>query len=750
MSSNVVLIGEILDYQTNFNVINSQIQKELLNVVGLVLSKSNYISIDNIPVYSSLTDIKDLDFDYFILLTENKEYYKIISDDNGFKQKIIPVRVFNLPYFNFNDYKQLIENPPSIISRHCWGGIVSHTLGLKFNTPFVNLFLNEVDFNKLAKNFSHYMNQELEFAQDGYDPILESHYPIVKLDDITLYFNHYSSFEEAKTKWEERKKRINYNNLLFETTTEYKSVALQFQSLELPQKICFCVDDFDSPDMINCVDLIPNFSQGKLGMFVNGTASGEIPFFNLIELLLNHNIDSRIKAPTYDNNERAFKYYKTTNWYKLEYNRFFGLDDELPWELDDKLEAYNFVENMGIDHPKIYYQLDDITNLKKLEQSDMLPDNFCLKNSNKSSDKLVMLLNKIEENVYYDYLSSKSYSLDEIIKIIQSNQTNFTQGNILYYIIEEFMDNFIENMKIPIGYKVFTFNGIPKFILQINRNSENYSIALFDGNFIPLKEGRDWFINHNYADISVPIIPPSAYEIINKSIEISKKIGNKLVMIDWVDNGEKPTFRELTFASRATVTGIFSLSREILLNLDNSLKQEVTTDFIEKGYRLNFKKLEKSLNNKLKFKTPEYDVLLEKCATGDEESLNEMVSYFEKLIINEKKEVVRKLYQHMEMAWLESLLLYNKLSTEKLCRQINAGWGFVFLKTFYYQLRINEAKEELFKLAIESDWYKIRWSQFIFDFGGNEEEVNKAKDYVNVFSEQKIQYALDVKEKYGL
>ena len=33
------------------------------------------------------------------------------------------------------------------------------------------------------------------------------------LDDIEIHFNHYISFEEAKNKWDERKRRINYDNI---------------------------------------------------------------------------------------------------------------------------------------------------------------------------------------------------------------------------------------------------------------------------------------------------------------------------------------------------------------------------------------------------------------------------------------------------------------------------------------------------------------------------------------------------------
>lgn len=46
-------------------------------------------------------------------------------------------------------------------------------------------------------------------------PCVEDKDGIGKLDDIEVVFLHYKSEEEAYQKWNRRKKRINYNNLIF-------------------------------------------------------------------------------------------------------------------------------------------------------------------------------------------------------------------------------------------------------------------------------------------------------------------------------------------------------------------------------------------------------------------------------------------------------------------------------------------------------------------------------------------------------
>jgi uncharacterized protein (DUF1919 family) len=48
---------------------------------------------------------------------------------------------------------------------------------------------------------------DLKFIESDYN------YPVALLGDIKIYFNHDKSKEDARTKWNERKLRINYDNL---------------------------------------------------------------------------------------------------------------------------------------------------------------------------------------------------------------------------------------------------------------------------------------------------------------------------------------------------------------------------------------------------------------------------------------------------------------------------------------------------------------------------------------------------------
>ena len=103
-----------------------------------------------------------------------------------------------------------ISEPPTIFCSNCVGGIISHNLGLKFMSPTVNLNISNADFIKIVTNFDYYLNCELVYNPKR---SAEADCPVGMLDDVEIDFIHYKTFDEAKEKWNERKKRINFDNL---------------------------------------------------------------------------------------------------------------------------------------------------------------------------------------------------------------------------------------------------------------------------------------------------------------------------------------------------------------------------------------------------------------------------------------------------------------------------------------------------------------------------------------------------------
>lgn len=104
---------------------------------------------------------------------------------------------------------------PTILAGNCAPGFIYHNLGLRFNSPTINLWMHANDFFALAAHLREYAASRMEEITDaGVD------YPVGRLipDDtelpaLTLYFQHYHSYEEARDKWFERYARINYDNI---------------------------------------------------------------------------------------------------------------------------------------------------------------------------------------------------------------------------------------------------------------------------------------------------------------------------------------------------------------------------------------------------------------------------------------------------------------------------------------------------------------------------------------------------------
>ncbi len=173
---------------------------------------------------------------------------------------------------NRKNIKRLKNDSFSLVASNCNGSLILHDLGLRFNSPFVNLWIKPKDYIKMLSNFEWYMNQELKFVkEDGID------YPIGIINEVRIYFQHYNSEDEAKTIWQKRKERINYNNL-FVMFTERDGCTYEdlkaFDELPFNNKIVFTKKEY--PDIKSsfyikgfedqpCVGFLYEFMSNKLG-----------------------------------------------------------------------------------------------------------------------------------------------------------------------------------------------------------------------------------------------------------------------------------------------------------------------------------------------------------------------------------------------------------------------------------------------------------------------------------------------------
>lgn len=202
------------------------------------------------------------EFDYIIVCSEI--YYRDIcayaSDKLGLnRKKIIKGSVLNIPHFNWNKYIELYNKNISIIAETCWGGVLSHILGLEFCSPFVNVRvgIERGDYYKLLNKLDFYMQcspQEKAKSRavrddlSGWEGRID--FPVLWYDDILLHGFHYRNQEDFFETWEKRRKRYRTDRkIIVKILYNEKDIEL-FEKIECERKIGFYYKEIINKDII--------------------------------------------------------------------------------------------------------------------------------------------------------------------------------------------------------------------------------------------------------------------------------------------------------------------------------------------------------------------------------------------------------------------------------------------------------------------------------------------------------------------
>lgn len=157
--------------------------------------------------------------------------------------------------------KKLKNKDFTMISNNCFAGWVYRIYNLPYLTPTVGLFIMPKDYIKFVNNLKHYMCIKLEFIKPEESKYKEDisarderfgKYPIGLLEDIEIHFLHYKTKEEAEEKWERRKKRINWNNIIIKFSEQNGATKEDIENFcnikEYVNKICFVARDVSKMD----------------------------------------------------------------------------------------------------------------------------------------------------------------------------------------------------------------------------------------------------------------------------------------------------------------------------------------------------------------------------------------------------------------------------------------------------------------------------------------------------------------------
>lgn len=147
----------------------------------------------------------------------------------------------------------------SIISSNCIGGLVSHDLNLRFDSPTVNLFFEAEDFLEFVENLKYYLSIKLDDVKVD----IEKGYPVGILNDLKVHFVHYKTPEECIEKWETRRVRVDFNNL-FIICTDRNGMTLELlkRYLNIPYRKIIFVSKIKWCFSKECI-YIPGFENEK-------------------------------------------------------------------------------------------------------------------------------------------------------------------------------------------------------------------------------------------------------------------------------------------------------------------------------------------------------------------------------------------------------------------------------------------------------------------------------------------------------
>lgn len=177
--------------------------------------------------------------------------------------------------------QQFHQSEFTLISQNCIGGVFYHDMGMKFDSPTINLFFYADDYLHFVLNLDYYLSFPLEMHWG-------EEYPIGILGDVKIYFMHYKTCTEAEESWNRRVQRIHQDKIMVLATDRNgfgKEEYQMWKKIPYP-KLLFTVHPEFSEDSVlypeyadeGCVpDLISQrkfYKDGKLMRIINSFAEG--------------------------------------------------------------------------------------------------------------------------------------------------------------------------------------------------------------------------------------------------------------------------------------------------------------------------------------------------------------------------------------------------------------------------------------------------------------------------------------------
>lgn len=236
-------------------IVNLLAFQQDLKIKGIITSKPYpYSKVDGYSMFV-LEDVVFEAEDYVILAVGDgwqsamrlaAEYIDI--------SRIIRSKVFLMPGFNLKDYLKLKESRCSILSNFCLGGIVSDQLGLEFLSPTINMVCLGENFIRFANNYDKYLSMEMKpHVDETYIPDtrgIETFMGKGIVGDVVWLFRHSNNPILDIKKWNERKGRVNRENIAVMMVLFTRDEVEQFEKIPIKKKLGLFYEKTDYEDVL--------------------------------------------------------------------------------------------------------------------------------------------------------------------------------------------------------------------------------------------------------------------------------------------------------------------------------------------------------------------------------------------------------------------------------------------------------------------------------------------------------------------
>ncbi|MBR2255257.1 MAG: DUF1919 domain-containing protein [Candidatus Methanomethylophilaceae archaeon] len=202
------------DFDPYFNHVLLQHVRGEIEIAGILTVHREIGTILGFEALHS-EDIGKETFDYIIVMDVEgflELRRRLVSCFQVEPDKIVSCSPFSEPGFSFATYSSKARHP-TLVAANCFGGLAYNFEGWRFDSPFVNMLVSIPGMLKLIEDFEGYIDRELKLVRmvgSG-----KGRYPLVMLGDVSIRMMHYHSFEDALAKWEERKARMNRDEVVF-------------------------------------------------------------------------------------------------------------------------------------------------------------------------------------------------------------------------------------------------------------------------------------------------------------------------------------------------------------------------------------------------------------------------------------------------------------------------------------------------------------------------------------------------------